>query len=211
MFVHSPYIFETLEQRTANNGFRVYQTPDGSVYPSVTTILKPLNQRGIMEWRAKVGNEEANRIVAKASSRGKRTEKVIESYIKNEEVHPDPFSLFYSMKPVLDEHLTLVNNLQAPLYSHRLKVAGTADIIGEWDGIPSLIDLKTSLKPKKEQWILSYFYQVTIYAMCMYELTGIKLNQTVIFIGVDNEPPQTFVNPTGRYLDEVYEFVMSNK
>jgi hypothetical protein len=207
-FLHSPYHFDQLVEKTASNGYRVYTTPDGSVYPSVTSVLKDMNKDSIKAWRERVGAEEANKIVAKAANRGKYTEALINLYLRNEEpVITNPFTLFHSMKPELDKHLTLVNNLQAPLYSHKLKIAGTCDIIGNWDGVPSIIDLKTSLRQKHEDWIKNYFFQVTLYAMMFYELTGIPIKQTVIFIGIDLEYPQVFINPVSKYIKEVYIYL----
>lgn len=37
------------------NGKRLYETPDGSYYPSVTTITGQMNAKAISEWRQRVG------------------------------------------------------------------------------------------------------------------------------------------------------------
>ena len=56
--------------RKTVNGKRVYETPDGSQYPSVTTVTSQMNAKAIGEWRARVGAKTANKITAQASARG---------------------------------------------------------------------------------------------------------------------------------------------
>ena len=70
MFNHvtQPNIQE-LDTKTVD-GTRYYETPDGKLYPSVTTVLKDLSAEGIAAWRAKVGADVANKISAQASARG---------------------------------------------------------------------------------------------------------------------------------------------
>ena len=45
---------------TNNDGVRLYETPEGNKYPSITTVLSVRNKQGLMEWRKRVGNEVAN-------------------------------------------------------------------------------------------------------------------------------------------------------
>ena len=65
------------------DGKRLYETPDGSFYPSVTTITGQMTKKAIQEWRARVGEKEANRVTKKASSRGTSIHKLCEHYILN--------------------------------------------------------------------------------------------------------------------------------
>ena len=60
-----------LKTTTTEEGRR-YLTPNGDAYPSVTTVLSDYNKAAILEWRKRVGNEEANKISRLASSRGTR-------------------------------------------------------------------------------------------------------------------------------------------
>ena len=55
---------------------RLYSTPDGS-FPSVTTVLSILTEDAIAAWRARVGEEEANKISHKASSRGTKVHSIL--------------------------------------------------------------------------------------------------------------------------------------
>ena len=74
--------------------------------------------------------------------------------------------------------------MEIPLYSDQLKVAGTADCIAEYNGKLSVIDFKTSKKPKKEGWIEDYYIQAFFYAIAFFERTGVIPEQVVIMIAV---------------------------
>ena len=53
----------------------------------------------------------------------------------------------------MDKNVGVIKAIEAPLYSHSLRVGGRVDLIAEWDGQLSIIDFKTSKKPKREDWI----------------------------------------------------------
>ena len=84
-----------------------------------------------------------------------------------------------------------------------MKAAGTADCIADWNGIPSIIDFKTSRKEKKEEWIENYFLQATTYALMFEERIGICIPQIVILIAVDDQEPQVFIKHKLGYIDKV--------
>lgn len=173
---------------------RVYETPSGEKYPSVTSVLSLHSQDGIAKWRAKVGDEEANKISSRASKRGTSIHSLCEQYIKEGKAVPDNIfdvEMFTALAPELDR-IDNVHGLETQLFSHHLQVAGTVDCIGEYDGKLSIIDFKTSSKPKKKDWIEGYFMQTAAYAVMFEELTGIPINRLVIIIGVDDHGPQIF-------------------
>ena len=184
---------QSLEATTTPAG-RMYHTPVGDM-PSITTVLSRLRRQGIMEWRKRVGDEEANKISGKASSRGTRIHKICEDYINNKELEfrsPLDKEMFLSMQPLLDGFVGTVYGQELPLYSEYLGIAGRVDLISEWDGKLSVIDFKTSRKPKKREWVNNYFYQCTAYCVMFEELTGIPVDRFVVVIGVDQDEPQTF-------------------
>jgi genome maintenance exonuclease 1 len=82
-------------------------------------------------------------------------------------------------------------------------MAGRVDCIAELDGILTIIDFKTSRKPKKEEWIQNYFLQGTFYAAAFFERTNIAIKQTSIIIAVDGDEPQVFTVPVFPYLKEL--------
>ena len=197
MFAHEPIDlgYEKLDRVTADTG-RVYTDPDNNPYPSVTTVLSILSEDGIAAWRARVGEEEANRISTRASNRGTKVHEVIESYVANEfnnAYMPNVMQMFYDIKPIIDMSLTKVYALEAPLYSKHLGIAGTVDCIGVWNGKNSVIDWKTSKKLKKKKWISGYFMQCAAYAIMWEERTGMPITQLVTAVAVDNEQPQVFI------------------
>ena len=98
-----------LESVTTETG-RVYKTPSGKEYPSITTVLSAYNKQAIYEWRQRVGEEEANRVSRKASNRGTKLHNTVEKYLLNEmsplqmhSIMPDTKELFLKLKPILDE------------------------------------------------------------------------------------------------------------
>ena len=206
-FIHKEDIqFEELTAVTKPSG-RVYTTPDGD-YPSVTTVLGYFKKAGIIAWRKRVGDKEANRISGQASVRGTKVHQLAEDYINNiknykEDHQPANIDMFENqLKPVLDKHLGLVYGVEVPLYSSYLKLAGRCDLVGEWDGRKAIIDFKTSRKLKKEEWIEDYFMQGACYSVMFEERTGIAVNDIVILIGVDGEvEPQLFVKKRDDYID----------
>ena len=199
-----------LETETIN-GKRFYKTPEGLLYPSVTTITSQHGKDKILEWRKRVGEEEANRISTKASSRGTRVHKICENYLNNEEDYarktmPDSVAMFKSLQHLLDEHVNNIHALEIPLYSHHLRVAGRVDCIAEYDGKLSIIDFKTSSKLKEEGWIKGYFMQCSAYAVMYEERTGIPVSQIVIMIAVDSEHPQVFIKKRNDYIKDFISY-----
>ena len=72
--------YEDLKTETLDTG-RTYLDPEGNPYPSVTTVLKILSEEGIAKWRARVGEEEANRVSRIASTRGTQVHNILENYV----------------------------------------------------------------------------------------------------------------------------------
>ena len=200
-------------KREEYNGKRYYISPNGKKLPSVTTFLSHFKGDSLAKWRKKVGEDEANKISARASKRGTKFHSLMESYITNQEgflteqdVMPDMRHAFLDMRPVVDR-IDNIHYVETMLYSETLGLAGQVDCIAEFDGVPSVIDFKTSLKLKKEEWILSYFEQCTCYSLMYEEMTGIKAKQIVVLISVDHEQPQVFVKQRGDYVPELYNKV----
>ena len=196
--------------RTENrNGKRHYVTPEGKLYPSITTVLGELNKTSILEWRKRVGETEANKISTKASRRGTSVHSVCESYIKNEEGYldgqtPNIIELFKSIEPYL-ERIDNIHGVELALYSNHFGLAGRTDLIAEFDGKLSVIDYKTSNRIKKKEWCANYFAQGSFYAIAYEELTNIPVSQIVIIIAVDEDVPQLFVEHRNNWIDKIWE------
>ena len=189
--------YDDLIAETSSKG-RVYTTPTGTKYPSITTVLGILSEDGIRAWRKRVGEEEATRISTRAANRGTAVHSITERYINNEVDYaegfmPNVIQNFTDFKSVLDERLTNIRAQEVPLYSDHLRLAGRVDCVAEFDGILSIVDFKTSRKLKKKEWITGYFAQEAAYAIMWEERTGEPITQLVTLITVDNEQPQVFI------------------
>jgi len=204
---------ETIE----HEGRRYYAAPDGFMYPSVTTVIgESLDKSALKRWRKRVGEEEAERIGRVARARGTRFHSVTEAYLMNEErlphvASPIEVEAFRPVRDVLDRCVGAVFGAECSLWSPRLRTAGRADAVVEFDRLPTILDFKTSLRPKEERWILNYFLQATTYALMFEELTGIAVPQLAVLISVDHDSPQLFVKRTESYRDRVEEVFVNSR
>jgi genome maintenance exonuclease 1 len=168
-----------------------------------------------MEWRKRVGEEEANRISTHAARRGTKVHQMCEDYINNEldekKFLPTDKEMFLSIKPTIESSINNVYAQEVGLYSDYLGVAGRVDCIAEWDGKLSVIDFKTSRKPKKKEYISSYFQQASAYAIMWEERTKIPINQLVILIAVDGNSPQVFIERRDNYSKELINTIQRYK
>ena len=197
MFNHVPVELQEMNAVTTDTG-RKYKTPEGVDLPSITTVLSILSRDSIAKWRKRVGEEVANQISTRASGRGTRVHEIIEKYIDNDPnfkdgYTPDIIQSFLAVQNILDDRIGNVYAQEAPLYSNHLGVAGRVDCVADFDGKRSIIDFKTSMKPKKLDWIKNYFMQESAYAIMWEERTGQPITQLVTIISVDNADPQVFV------------------
>ena len=204
MFTHKLISLENLNTLTLN-GSRFYKTPEGNMYPSVTSVTGLYNKKELMEWRNRVGEAEANRISSKASSRGTKVHKICEDYLNNnlnlDNCMPDSVAMFNSIRPTIDKYIDNIHGIESPLYSDHLKVAGRVDCIAEFDGKLSIVDFKTANRQKFEDKIANYFMQCAAYAVMFEERTGISVPRLAIIIAVDSDNPQVFVKKRNDYID----------
>jgi hypothetical protein len=210
MFNYCPPIeLQNLKSETFPDGRRYYVLPDGTKLPSVTTVIGAKSKRAILEWRRRVGEEEANKISRKASGRGTNVHTLCERYLNNDslgDIMPDAKEMFLTLKPLLHR----INNIhyqECALWSIKLGMAGRVDCIGEFDGVLSVIDFKTSKRIKKKEDIDNYFAQCVAYA-CMYEeLIGKGIDQIVIIMAVEDSEPLLFIEKTEDHLNTLLEYI----
>ena len=186
--------YNDLDADTTDTG-RTYTAPDGSSYPSIATVLGVLSEDAIRAWRERVGEDEANKISGRASNRGTRVHSIVERYLKNEDTTdnlPHIRQSLENLRPILDKSIGKIFGLEVALYSNHLGVAGRCDCIAEFDGVPSIVDFKTSKRIKKKNKIHSYFAQAAAYAIMFEERTGMAIPNLVIVMDVDHEKPLVF-------------------
>ncbi len=187
MFNHVDLDLPSLERETIG-GVRYYDIPGESKLVSITSITSWINREIFREWRAKVGNEVADKVTKAATSRGTDAHILVENYLLNKDlpsVQPLSEFLFKQSKPKLN----LIDNVHAiekPLYSLKLGVAGTVDCIADYEGELAIVDFKTSKKPKPRNWIDHYFVQCAAYACMLYEMKEIPVKKFVIIMSCEN-------------------------
>lgn len=210
-----PQSIPDLVAETSSNGKRVYLTPEGNKYPSVTTVVGVLKRKSIMEWRQRVGEEVANKISRVASGRGNHFHLLCEKHLQGEELGDPPvdaLEMFYQVKPVLDKFIGDIWYQEQSLWSDQLQLAGRVDLIAEFNGEISIIDFKTSKKAKKKSDIQDYFQQCTAYSCMLEERIGVPVNQIVIIMACDEtNKPLVYIEKTENHIKGLVETIQMYK
>ena len=212
MFVHNPVDIPEVSTKNINRK-RFYDTPTG-FYPSITTVLgvRKEKKKGLLEWRNRVGNDVANHIMRTAAARGTAVHTMCEDFLNNKEVVKDdfpflPWCLFSQLKPTLVKSVNNIYAQEAGLWSEKYRLAGRVDCIAEWNGVPSIIDFKTSRSERKESYNFEYYMQASAYAEMFEERTGIEINQIVILVVTEDGLVQEFVKDKNDYLQDLVETI----
>lgn len=193
MEINRLFEYHKLPRVTLGDGTRTYETPTGEKVSSVTTILGQTGDKtGLIEWRKRVGDKEANRISSEAAKLGTLVHTHLENFIEEIERPSGNNHVRLMAKQMADviiesgmKNVTEIWGYEEPLYFPGL-YAGTADFIGIHNGSPAIMDFKTTRKMKKEEWVTDYFLQGTAYAMAHNEVYGTDIQKVAIFM-VDRE------------------------
>ena len=166
--------FEYPEVNRINNELGIFYLDNNkNQIPSVTTVLDNMSDKkaSIESWRLRVGNEEADRVMKKATDIGSMVHLALENYLHNEE--KDIFTndtngsiakkIYQKFIDDVVGEITEVYGLEVNLFLENL-YAGTADCVGTINGIESIIDFKTTRRIKQKEWIDDYFLQGCAYA-----------------------------------------------
>ena len=211
------------------DGKHYYKTPQGHIYPSATTMLSATmsedKKKGLQDWRERVGEQQADKTSKRATDIGTLAHSMAEQYLNNFEINHESNSKqeeeydndnnadeivvtatnhFKRLQPFLNK-INTVWETEIPLYHKELMLSGTSDCIGEYNGVPSIIDFKTSKKEKYEEWIEDYFLQTTLYSMMYFDMTGIKISQIVILISGEDGSATHFVKRIDDYVDSLFQ------
>jgi ATP-dependent exoDNAse (exonuclease V) beta subunit len=210
----------TLVREQLEDGKRWYRTPEGNKYASITTILGHEEKPWLNEWRESMGLDKADVETKRCAERGTNIHSLIEKYLNNVPNHTAGFKQEYingfnQIKP----HLNKISNIRAQevgLYSDTLEVAGTVDCVGDYEGVPTIIDFKTSNRYKDTTMIEDYFLQVTAYALMWYERTNEPINDIVILMTVEKGiVPLVFKDKMYKYVDKldkrIVEYIKGTK
>ena len=202
MLIKSKHKYPVLERVDLEIG-RHYLDSNKKPVPSVTTVLSGTSKSkdALIQWRNRVGEEEAERIIKQSTDIGTAVHEAIENYLNGK-----PWNNFeeiddrtYIAKKISDKFIkdglngiTEIWGIEVGLLLDNL-YAGTADCVGEYEGIPSLIDFKTAKKIKKREWIEDYFLQGCAYANAHNVMFGTKIEQIVILMVDRNAIFQEFI------------------
>ena len=202
MLIKSKHKYPVLERVDLEIG-RHYLDSNKKPVPSVTTVLSGTSKSkdALIQWRNRVGEEEAERIIKQSTDIGTAVHEAIENYLNGK-----PWNNFeetndrsYIAKNISNKFIkdglngiTEIWGLEVGLLLDNL-YAGTADCVGEYEGIPSLIDFKTAKKIKKREWIEDYFLQGCAYANAHNVMFGTKIEQIVILMVDRNAIFQEFI------------------
>jgi hypothetical protein len=212
MFVHKPVDIPEVSTKNINRK-RFYNTPTG-FYPSITTVLGVRKEKkiGLAKWRERVGNDVANHIMRTSAARGTAVHSMVEDFLNNKNVLKEdfaflPWCLFSQLQPTLKAKVNNIYAQEAGLWSEKYRLAGRVDCIAEWDGVPSIIDFKTSRSERKDDYNFEYYMQASAYAEMFEERTGIEINQIVILVVTEDGLVQEFVKDKKDYLQDLVETI----
>lgn len=194
-----------LNKTTNADSTRFYVSPTGDKLPSVTTILShKKDMTMINNWRNRIGHSEAKFITQKSAGAGTFMHKILEHRILNKE-EPKGTKPVHDIGRemaacIIDKGLVKIDEiwgLEIPLYYPGL-YAGTTDLAGVHECKESIIDFKNARRPKKEEWIIDYFYQGVAYGIAHNEVYGSNIKRVVIMM--------TFLEP--EYRGQYQEFII---
>lgn len=194
-------------------GQRFYTLPTGERYPSITTILSAKGKEWLNDWRKMLGAEKADKETQRCAERGTAVHEMVERYLNNDEEPTkghtrEHAGLFNQVRLRLNQNVNNIRVQEAPLFSHRLKLAGRVDCVGEYDGVLSIIDFKTSNNNKTNEMIEDYYLQCTAYAVMYYEMYGVFIEDIVIVMAVERGMmPLVFKKKIYDYIDPLVERV----
>ena len=177
--------------RSKEDGLRKYLLGDEKL-PSVTSILQATkseeDKAALENWKQRVGINQANKIKTEASSRGTSMHSYIEDFLRGR-INDSFFESNEQYKNMAKEIIAKgVNNKLDEIYGMEETIyypeqyAGTADLIGIYQGKDVIIDFKQSNKPKKTDYIQDYFLQLGAYSLAHDVVHGTKMKAGIILL-----------------------------
>ena len=177
---------------------RLYDV-NGYRLPSVTTILgKTKDQKFLKDWKAKVGEQEAERIKNLSSSRGTSMHKFLEHYVLGTG-YDDLTELGQKAKAMAQKVIEIGLAPVEEYYGSEVTLyypglyAGSTDLVCLHNGKETVVDFKQANRPKREEWIEDYYMQIAAYAMAHDYVHNSKIEQGVIMVCTPDLYYQEFV------------------
>ena len=193
-----------------------YETDKGKIYPSITTMIHAFPNPGIERWKSNTPNHEE---IGKSSMAvGTKLHELAENYLNNVTPSPyldntfekNPTELFEVLKPHLDEHINNIHATETKLYSDSLELAGTVDLVAEYDGELSIIDFKNSRKPKTPSYMKQskYYEQGSAYSQMWKECTEMNVKQVVILVVSWDNKVRPFKVNVDEYMSSLWDMII---
>ena len=162
---------------------RFYTTPAGT-FPSVTTILQatmPAAKRAILaRWRDKLGHEEADRVRDAAARRGSRFHALIQQYLLSWPRPEPPTDLYFKAVVPFLARIEKVLLIEGEIWHDKVGYAGSLDLLAVIDGKVTLVDWKTSDKPKPKEYLYDHLPQLAAYSAAVHRLYGVLVEQAIV-------------------------------
>ena len=184
--------------RIEDQATRLYDV-NGYRLPSVTTILgKTKDQKFLKDWKAKVGEQEAERIKNLSSSRGTSMHKFLEHYVLGTG-YDDLTELGQKAKAMAQKVIEIGLAPVEEYYGSEVTLyypglyAGSTDLVCLHNGKETVVDFKQANRPKREEWIEDYYMQIAAYAMAHDYVHNSKIEQGVVMVCTPDLYYQEFV------------------
>ena len=194
--------------RSVHKGFRHY-TLKNQMLPSVTSIIEMTKtdreKEALAAWKSKLGVAESSAISSAATKLGSEMHSNVEQFLLGK----DNLNLFEDEKEKsksrmmsdliieegLRDKLEEIHGVECVLYYPGPKgFAGSADLIGMYSGVHSVIDLKSKSSIMKENYdsLQNYYTQLGGYSLAHNKVYGSNISQGVILLATTDLVFQIF-------------------
>ena len=199
---------------TTTDSERIYHTPDGD-FPSVTTILSATDDdTWLTQWRARVGEKEAERIRRETAERGTLIHSYLERAWNGEDISDeiskrphDVRTMTLGLHGVMHENVTSTYVQELAVWNKAMGYAGRLDFVGEWNGAPAIIEFKTSKRKKYGRAAEKCALQATAYALAYNSLFRTNIEAIVILVAIVDGGIQIIEDHVGRFFELLSERV----
>ena len=198
--------------KTAKNGKRHYETPDGRTVPSVTTVLSATkDMTHLHAWRKRVGEQKAAQITQESANIGTVMHGSLEKHVKG--IERKPGSNLIHQKAHAMANVIIDNGLKdvSEVWGAEVSLhypglyAGTTDLVGVYKNEPAIMDFKQARKLKKKEWVEDYFLQLVAYSEAHNKMYDTNINSGRVFICTQNNEFQTFeIDRYWHWVDQWY-------
>ena len=176
---------------------RMYVTDTGNL-PSVTTILSATaseeSKQALANWRTYVGDTQADAITKEACDIGTLMHENLENRLLRKQDHEGGMPMRVLARRMADSIQENAWPKIEEIWGQEVKLyygglwAGTTDIVGLYNGVPTIMDYKNSRRVKTRDDVEGYFTQGCAYALAHNQMFGTDIRSVAIFMCVRKDP-----------------------